>query len=95
MSELPYKRRLRAWKRHIATDLTLAGYEVETYDSSPFHLSASRGRTCLKVRICFGYSTESDVRAVAQAKTACRREIWQISDDGRVIVKAKISPNLK
>ena len=95
MSELAYKRRLRAWKRRIATDLTLQGYEVETYETSPFHVGATRGRTCRKIRIVFGYMTADDVRPVAAVKAKCLREIWQVSDDGLTVVKAKVDPSCK
>lgn len=91
MSELPYKRRLRHWKRRIATDLTLQGYEVETYETSPFHVGASRGRACRKIRIVFGYASASEVCSISAVRTNCIREIWQISDDGRMVVKAKVA----
>jgi hypothetical protein len=93
MSELAVKRRLRAWKRRIATDLTLSGYDVETYETSIFHVSGTRGRACRKIRICFGYTNSDETRSVARTKVQpnCIREIWQISDDGREIVKAKIT----
>jgi hypothetical protein len=95
VSELAYKRRLRAWKRRIATNLTLQGYEVETYETSPFHVGATRGRTCRKIRIEFGYITDSDINAVGAVRSKCLREIWQISADGRTVVKAKVAQSRK
>lgn len=93
MSETPYKRRLREWKRHIATDLTRQGYEVETYESSPFHVGATRGRSSLKIRICFGCVTEDDLKPIAALTSrGYMREIWQIEDGGRRVVRVKVSP---
>ena len=96
MSEPSYKRRVREWKRRIATDLTLSGCEVETYESGPFHIGvlATRGRPPKKIRICFDYITEDDTRPVAALKSkGYLREIWQISDGGRRVVKVKITPS--
>jgi hypothetical protein len=93
LSELAVKRRLRAWKRRIATNLTLQGYEVETYETSPFHVGATRGRTCRKIRISFGNPYVGDDHIVRASSARCIREIWQISADGRTVVKAKIGKN--
>lgn len=91
MSEPAVKQRTRRWKRRIATDLIHEGYEVEVYETSPFHVGATRGRTTRKIRIVFGYASDSEVRCVSRVKAQCLREIWQVSDDGRTVVKAKIT----
>jgi hypothetical protein len=98
MSELPYKRRVREWKRREMDpnrpgSLANQGYAVTTFDSGPFHIRACRGRCALEIRFCFVYTTTEDILAVRNAPRPdrCRHEVWQISEDGRVVVKAKIS----
>jgi hypothetical protein len=92
MSELAFKRRLRERKRQITTTLTRQRYRVDSFDSGPFHLLARRGKTALAIKICFVYTTTEDILSVSREPVPdrCLREIWQISQDGRIIVKAKI-----
>lgn len=93
MSELAYKRRLRERKGKITTTLEAQGYKVRTFDSGPFHLLACRGKTGRAIRICFGYTETDDILSASRepVPARCRREIWQISEDGRSIVVARIA----
>ena len=93
MREIPYKRRLREWKRRVVTNYTDKKYSVSTYDSGPFHVSLCKGRDETRIRFVFGYATSDEVLAMSRAATPdrCAREIWQISEDGRTIVIARIS----
>lgn len=99
MSDTPlaYKRRLRARKRKITTTLEAQGYRVRTFDTGPFHLMACRGRAARAIRICFGYTETDDILSISREPMPdrCLREIWQISDDGRNIVVAKIAKHVK
>ncbi len=92
MSEDRVKRRLREWTRIAVHRLNLAGYEAAPLGSGPFHVCADRPDESLRVRIVFGASEESDVLAVAKSRlpAACRREIWQVSEDGRSVVRVKV-----
>jgi len=93
MSDTTYKQRLRRRKRQITTTLTRQRYRVDPFDSGTFHLLARRGKTALAIRICFVYTTTEDILSVSlePVPDRCLREIWQVSADGRTIVKAKIS----
>lgn len=93
MSELAYKQRLRRRKRQITTTLTRQHYRVDSFETGPFHLLARRGKTALAIRICFAYTTTEDILSVRREPVPdrCLREIWQISEDGREIVIAKIN----
>lgn len=95
--ELPYKRRLRERKRRIVTTLTLAGWEAYPFESGPFHVCADRRDESRRIRIVFGSCDRSDTDAVAKARLPqnCLREIWQVSEDGRTMVVAKITPKQK
>ena len=97
MSELAFKRRLRARKRTITTTLMAQGYRISTFDCEPFHLLARKGRKARAIRICFGYTETADILSVSREPMpdGCLREIWQISDDGRNIVVAKIAKHVK
>jgi predicted RNA-binding protein YlqC (UPF0109 family) len=91
--EIAYKQHLRRRKRQITTTLTRQHYRVDSFDSGPFHLLARRGKTARAIRICFVYTTSDDILSVRREPVPdrCLREIWQISQDGRTIVKAKIA----
>ena len=93
MSELAFKQHLRRRKRQITTTLTDSGYRVDSFDTGAFHLLARRGKTARAIRICFVYTTSDDILSVSREPVPdrCLREIWQISQDGRTIVKAKIA----
>lgn len=98
MSEDAYKRRIREWKRREADksrpdSLAHQGWRIRTFDSGPFHILACRGRSSLAVCFCFGTTGTDDILAVSREPMPdrCRREIWQISEDGRAVVKAKIA----
>ena len=93
MPEIAYKQHLRRRKRQITTTLTRQHYRVDSFDSGPFHLLARRGKTARAIRICFVYTTSDDILSVRREPVPdrCLREIWQISQDGRTIVKAKIA----
>jgi len=93
MSDTTYKQRLRRRKRQITTTLTRQRYRVDPFDSGTFHLLARRGKTALAIRICFVYTATEDILSVSlePVPDRCRREIWQVSEDGRTIVKAKIA----
>ena len=93
MPEIAYKQHLRRRKRQITTTLTRQHYRVDSFDSGPFHLLARRGKTARAIRICFVYTTSDDILSVSREPVPdrCLREIWQISQDGRTIVKAKIA----
>lgn len=93
MSEVAYKQHLRRRKRQITTTLTRQHYRVDSFDSGPFHLLARRGKTARAIRICFIYTTTEDILSVSREPVPdrCLREIWQISEDGRSIVVAKIA----
>ena len=97
MSEITYKQHLRRRKRQITTTLTRQHYRVDSFDTGPFHLLARRGKTALAIRICFVYTTTEDILSVSREPVPdrCLREIWQISQDGRTIVKAKIDGRMK
>jgi hypothetical protein len=92
MSDTTYKQRLRRRKRQITTTLTRQRYRVDPFDSGTFHLLARRGKTALAIRICFVYTTTEDILGVRREPVPprCLREIWQISQDGRTVVKTKI-----
>jgi hypothetical protein len=91
--EIAYKQHLRRRKRQITTTLTRQHYRVDSFDSGPFHLLARRGKTARAIRICFVYTTSDDILSVRREPVPdrCLREIWQISQDGRTIVVAKIA----
>jgi len=91
--ELAFKQHLRRRKRQITTTLTDSGYRVDSFDTGAFHLLARRGKTARAIRICFVYTTTEDILSVSREPVPdrCLREIWQVSADGRTIVKAKIS----
>jgi hypothetical protein len=93
MPEIAYKQRLRRRKRQITTTLTRQHYHVDPFEAGPFHLLARRGKTARAIRICFVYTTTEDILSVRREPVPdrCLREIWQISQDGRTIVKAKIA----
>jgi hypothetical protein len=93
MSELAFKQHLRRRKRQITTTLTDSGYRVDSFDTGAFHLLARRGKTARAIRICFVYTTTEDILSVSREPVPdrCLREIWQVSEDGRTIVKAKIA----
>ena len=93
MPELAFKQHLRRRKRQITTTLTDSGYRVDSFDTGAFHLLARRGKTARAIRICFVYTTTEDILSVSREPVPdrCLREIWQVSADGRTIVKAKIS----
>jgi hypothetical protein len=93
VSELAYKQHLRRRKRQIMTTLTDSGYRVDSFDTGAFHLLARRGKTARAIRICFVYTTTEDILGVRRepVPARCLREIWQISEDGRTIVVAKIA----
>lgn len=93
MPELAFKQHLRRRKRQITTTLTDSGYRVDSFDTGAFHLLARRGKTARAIRICFVYTTTDDILSVSKEPVPdrCLREIWQVSADGRTIVKAKIS----
>jgi hypothetical protein len=97
MSEDSYKRRLRERKRRIVATLMAQGYRIHTYDSGPFHLEACKGRCGKKIRICFNYTDTNDILSVSREPVPdrCQREIWQISEDGRSVVVAKIAGAVK
>jgi len=97
MSELAYKRRIRTWKRRIVTTLTDSGYEASSFDTGPFHVCADRYDGSRRIRIVFGSSTRSDVESVSRSPLPanCFREIWQIDDDGKGWVVAKVSGKLR
>lgn len=90
MSENAYKRRLRDWKRRVATNLTLQGYEVDTFDGSSFHLQAIRCGRIRRIRLCFSNDkSEADrIRRVPAVK--CTRELWIITDGGRKVDRKRI-----
>ena len=93
MSEDSVKQHLRRRKRQITTTLTRQGYRVDSFDTGAFHLLARRGKTARAIRICFVYTTTEDILSVSREPVPdrCLREIWQISQDGRTIVVAKIA----
>jgi len=93
MSEDSVKQHLRRRKRQITTTLTDSGYRVDSFDTGAFHLLARRGKTARAIRICFVCVTTEDILSVSREPVPdrCLREIWQISQDGRTIVKAKIA----
>jgi len=97
VSDEAIKQRLRRRKRQITTTLTRQRYRVDPFDSGPFHLLARRGKTALAIRICFVYTTTEDILSVSREPVPdrCLREIWQISQDGRTIVVAKIAGRMK
>jgi hypothetical protein len=97
VSESTYKQHLRRSKRRITTTLTRKHYRVDPFEAGPFHLLARRGKTALAIRICFIYTTTDDILSVSREPVPdrCLREIWQISEDGRTIVKAKIAGRMK
>jgi hypothetical protein len=88
LTELPVKRRLRNAKRRIVSTLMLAGYTAYTYDSGPFHVCADGHRDSKRIRIVFGIATPADKRTATQAPAPknCRREIWEVSRDGKAFV---------
>lgn len=92
MSEDRFKRRLREWTRIVVNRLDTAGYEAAPLGAGPFHVCADRPDESLRVRIVFGSSAEDDVLVVSKARlpSGCRREIWQVSEDGRSIVRVKV-----
>jgi hypothetical protein len=87
------KQRLRRRKGQITTTLTRQHYRVDPFESGPFHLLARRGKTARAIRICFVNTTTEDILSVRRepVPARCLREIWQISEDGRITVKVKIS----
>jgi hypothetical protein len=91
--EVPYKRRLRRRKRIITTTLEVQGWKVRSFDDGPFHLLACRGGSGRAIRIEFGYTDVNlvDMMSHEPIPARCRREIWQVSADGRTTVVAKIS----
>ena len=93
MSDTTYKQHLRRRKRQITATLTDSGYRVDSFDTGAFHLLARRGKTARAIRIGFVYTTTDDILSVSKEPVPdrCLREIWQVSEDGRTIVKAKIS----
>jgi predicted RNA-binding protein YlqC (UPF0109 family) len=93
VSEEAIKQHLRRRKRQITTTLTRQHYRVDSFDSGPFHLLARRGKTARAIRICFVCVTTEDILSVRREPVPdrCLREIWQISEDGRTIVVAKIA----
>ena len=93
MPELAFKRRLRARKRTITTTLEAQGYRVRTFEEGPFHLFACKGRSARAIRICFGYINAEEAAKASREPVPlrCTREVWQISDNGRITVFAKIS----
>lgn len=97
MSEVAIKRRLRESKRRFTTTLRAQGYRVSTFDCEPFHLLARKGRKARAIRICFGYTETDDILSVSREPMpdGCLREIWQISEDGRNTVIAKIAGFVK
>jgi hypothetical protein len=92
MSEDAYKRRLRARKRTITTTLEAQGYRVRTFEDGPFHLMACKGRSGRAIRICFGSIESAEATSASREPVPlrCTREVWQISDNGRITVFAKI-----
>ena len=97
MPEIAYKQHLRRRKRQITTTLTRQHYRVDSFDSGPFHLLARRGKTARAIRICFVYTTSDDILSVSREPVPdrCLREIWQIGEDGRTIVVAKIAGRME
>ncbi len=97
MSEPAYKRRIRNRKRIITSTLEAQGYRVRSFDDGPFHLIACRGGAGRVIRIEFGYTDIEAIRLISHepVPVRCQREIWQISDNGRVTVVAKIAASLK
>jgi hypothetical protein len=93
MSELAFKRRLRARKRKITTTLEAQGYKVRTFEDGPFHLMACRGGSARAISIYFGCPPTAEVARVSREPVPirCTREVWQISSNGRVTVFARIS----
>ena len=96
MSEDAYKRRLRIHKRKITAELRPT-HRVHDSDGRPFHLMAYRGRDSLAIRICFGHTEIGDILDVSHEPlpNRCRREIRQVSDDGRTTIVAKIDRSPK
>jgi hypothetical protein len=92
MSEDAYKRRLRVRKRKITTTLEAQGYRVRTFDNGPFHLMACKGRSGRAIQIYFGRADEGVIGSISQEPVPfrCTREVWQISDKGRVTIFARI-----
>ncbi len=92
MSESPYKRRLRERKRRITTTLEAQGYRVRTFDDGPFHLLACRGKTGRAIRVSFGevHFDEINLCKREPVPARCIRELWKISDDGRIVTVARI-----
>ena len=91
MSEPAYKRRVREWKRRVTTDLTLQGYEVDTFDQSVFHLQASRCGRIRRIRFCFRPDErEADRVRQASPSSKCIRELWIITDGGRKVERTII-----
>ena len=95
MSEIAVKRRLRERKRRITTTLEAQGYRVRTFETGPFHLLACRGKTALAIRVSFeeGRSHDAEVNLVRlePVPERCLREVWTISDDGRIVTIARIA----
>jgi len=102
VSDPAAKQRLRRRQRREADpdvpgSLANKGWRVDIIVTGPFHLLARRGKTALAIRICFVYTTTEDILSVSREPVPdrCLREIWQISEDGRSIVKAKIAGRMK
>ncbi|MBE3040276.1 MAG: hypothetical protein IMZ62_15880 [Chloroflexi bacterium] len=102
MSDTAYKQHLRRRQRReadpdIPGSLANKGWRVDIFNTGPFHILARRGKTALAIRICFVYTTTEDILSVSREPVPdrCLREIWQISQDGRTIVRVKINGRMK
>jgi hypothetical protein len=95
VSEPAIKRRLRVRKRVITTTLEAQGYKVRTFETGPFHLFACRGKTALAIRVSFetGRAHDAEVNMVRlePVPERCLREVWTISDKGRIVTIARIA----
>ncbi len=96
MSEPAAKRRLRACRKRFFITLTRKGWRNCRPLDGPFDFEAERGRSRLRVRICFHYPEKGDIVTLGHEPHVyrCYREIWYVGPSGKVELVIRVDGEL-
>lgn len=91
-----YKRRLRECRMRFFTTLAARGWRNCRPLDGPYDFEAERGRSRLRVRLCFSLPDKGDIVTLGHEPNVyrCYREIWYVAPSGKVELTIRIDGEL-